>query len=134
MNVGEVMAEIAAAADEITGLRCFAYPISEANPPTFWLDMPQRVDFDKTYGRGSDEMEFYGYVVVGQTLDRVQAARIGGYMSGSGDASLKRAIEAGTYEACSEVFVTSAEFMWVDVAGTGYPGSKFTITVRGKGA
>jgi hypothetical protein len=133
MNLGEVMAEVAAAADEIEGLRCFAYPISEANPPTFWLDLPETVTFDQTYGRGSDRIDFYAYVVVAQNLDRAQAARLAAYMSGSGPASIKQAVEAAEYEACDVVRITTAEFQWITVAATAYPGVRFSIEVRGKG-
>ncbi|WP_143231235.1 hypothetical protein [Actinosynnema sp. ALI-1.44] len=134
MNVGEVMAEIAAAADEMEGLRCFAYPISEASPPTFWVDLPERISFDLTYDRGVDQIELYGYLVVGQNLDRVQSAKLAAYMSSAGAASVKQAVEAVEYEACDDVSVTVAEFQRISVAATEYLGCRFTIVATGSGA
>lgn len=52
------------------------------------------ITFDKTFGRGTDELEFTCRVLVGRADDRAAQRILDAMLSGSGPASLKVAIEA----------------------------------------
>ena len=54
----------------------------------------QRVNYDTTMARGADEYQFSIQVLSGRADDRTAQARIESYIAGSGNGSLKTAMES----------------------------------------
>ena len=134
VNLADVMDEIATQLDTITGLRVFAYPPDALHPPAAVVSYPDAYTFDGTYVRGMDRMSLPVVVVVGKVSDRASRDELGAYADGSGSASVKAVVEAGTYTAFGTVRVESVEFDVVTIAGIDYMAALFTLDIVGTGA
>lgn len=134
MNLADVMQQLADRADTIPGLRCFAYPPNKITPPAFEVDLPERVNFDGTYGRGLDFIRLTANVLVSRANDRASVVEIVPYIAGSGPKSIKEVLESGEYTAMDVVHIPECEFAIFPVAGNTYLGAQFTIDITGSGA
>jgi hypothetical protein len=137
MDVKAVAEELAGKLDNITGLRAFSYPVDKLPLPGAVVAMPDEIDYDQTYGRGSDSMTFPLFVFVPRTNERAAAHALGAYLSGSGSKSIKAAVDnttTNTYVACDTVTVTRAVTGAYSYNGADTYGAEFTITVTGSGS
>ena len=134
MNIDDVMQELATQLDTIDGLNTFAFLPDRLTPPTAFVNYPETLTFDETYGRGSDRLDLSVWVVVSRLTDEASWAELTPYAAGSGAQSVKAALEAGNYTSCDYVHVVSAEFDPVEIAGTVYRGASFTLDIMGSGA
>lgn len=134
MRLDQVMDEVAKVVQEITGLRVTGWPPQSLSAPAGFVSYPQSVDFDETYGRGSDQFTDLPIVLVAEKVtERSARDRVGGWASGDGSKSVKRAMEAHTWTTCDHVIVTSCEFDVETIAGTPYLAALFKATVVGPG-
>jgi len=134
MNLENVMDELGAAARGITGLRVHPYEEEKVTPPAFLVGLPSNIKFDETYGRGMDSITLELTLLVSKTGGgRVQRSAIAPYADGSGIKSIKKALEKRTYTACDFVFVASARFDVVNVAGIAYLAVIFVVNIAGPG-
>lgn len=93
------------------------------------------VDYDRTFGRGLDEMLFKIRVYASRASDRGGMERIDGYLEGA--ASVKSALEADVTlgGACSTLRVERVEGYGVyEVANTAYVGAEFIVRVWAAGS
>lgn len=134
MNLADVMDEVAARLDTIDGLRCFAQPPGKITPPGAFVDYPENIAFDATYGRGSDRMTLPVALLVGKVVDRSARDQLGAYADGSGAKSIKTVLESGTYTAFDEVTVQRVDFDPVRIAGVDYMAALFTLDIIGPGS
>lgn len=134
MNVAAVMDEIGLALDTIEGLRVFPYSATKVIPPAAIVGWPDPYTYDSTMGRGSDRFTMPVWVVVGNVDARTSRDAIAKYADGSGEASVKVAIEATEYESCDSVRVQSCEFGTITVAGVEFLAATFQIDVTGAGS
>lgn len=134
MNLGEVMQEIADRLDTIDGLHVYAYPPGSVTPPAAVVGFPDSLTFDVTGRRGKDRMSLPVVVVVGRPTDRSTRDRLAQYCDGSGAASVKAAVEAGTPASFGSVRVVDAEFDVVTIGGQDYAAALFTLDIGGAGA
>ena len=134
MILSDVMDQLATQLDTITGLRVSAYPPDNVQVPVAVVGFPESIQFDLTFGRGVDHIEFPVFVLVGKVWDRTTRDEIAAYCSGSGAKSVKAVLAAGTYTAMSSVRVSSATLETVSVAGTEYLAAIFVVDVFGTGA
>lgn len=134
MILADVMQDVADQLDTIAELRAFAFPPDTITPPAAMVTWPKDLEFDQTYQRGRDRLTLGVVVVVGRPADRSAVERLGVYCDGSGPASVKEVLEAGTYTTMDVVVVTSIEFADFTIGGTDYPGALFTLDIIGKGA
>ncbi|MGW0537811.1 hypothetical protein [Streptomyces sp. NPDC003032] len=74
-------------------LTCTGYVPDSVVAPCFFVAEVE-VTYDKTFGRGTDELNFTCRVLVGRADDRAAQRVLDAMLSGSGPASLKVAIEA----------------------------------------
>jgi len=132
--LSEVMDELANALEGIPGLQVDAHPVGTVVVPQAIVSYPTNINFDETYGRGMDRMEGNVIVVVGKTIDIATRTAISAYCDGSGDQSIKAALEGATYTALDLVRVVSAEFDSVIYAGVEYLAAMFTLDITGPGA
>jgi hypothetical protein len=130
-----IMGEVAAAVNSITGLRVANWGDRSVSPPAALVTLPDRIEFDQTYRRGSDVMtDLCVVIIVGQGVHRTGLRQLAAYCAGSGSKSIKQAVEAAAYSAASMVTVTRCEFRPLDFAGTAYDiAATFYLTVVGPG-
>jgi hypothetical protein len=134
MNLRDVMDELAARLDTITGLRVHAQPVGRVTPPAAVLSYPERIEFDATYRRGGDRMSLPLVVVVGRPVDPSTREALGAYCDGTGARSVKAVLESGTYTTLHELTVTTVDFDAVSIAGVDLMAAMFTIDVIGTGS
>lgn len=133
-----MMTEIDTRLKTITGLRVaeFGMPAS-IKPPMAVQYVPDRLNFDATYGRGMDDLEDHIIaVVVGMTSRRTALQTLAPYMAGSGAKSIKAKIDTfgGPYVSCSDVTVQWAEIDTPKIGGTDYLAALFHSKIIGPGA
>jgi hypothetical protein len=134
MNLNDVMDEVAAVLDTITGLRVFAYPPPTVVPPAGIVSYPERIDFDQTYGRGMDKITGLPVIlVVGKATDRAARDTAGDWASGSGSKSVKAVFEAHPWTSCHVLTVTACTFDVVTIASVDYIAAMFELDVAGSG-
>ncbi len=148
MDISAVREGIAAAAravvmpSGIPKLTCTGYTPDAVTAPHFFTGETS-VTFDKTMGRGLDELEIIGRVLVSTSDDRSAQRILDGLLSGSGPASLKQAIEAARGapgEAAlgglaHDLHVVRVQgYRWYEHQGSEYVGAEFTIRVIGDGS
>ncbi|MET9411274.1 hypothetical protein ABZX90_36855 [Streptomyces sp. NPDC002935] len=101
------------------------------------------VTYDKTFGRGTDELEFTTRVLVGRADDRSAQRILDGLLSGSGPSSLKAAIEAARGAPgelalgglADDLHVMRVQgYRWYEHEGTTYVGAELMIKVIGDGS
>lgn len=135
MNLGAVMQEIADQLDTIAGLRVYAYPADSIAAPAAVVSYPGTVNFDGTYGRGTDHIpDLTVVVLVGKVSTRATRDAVSKYVNGSGAASIKQVVEAGTYSEFDTVRVAQVEFEPVSIGGVEYLAATFTLDIAGQGA
>jgi hypothetical protein len=133
MNISDVMDELGAKLDTITGLRVYPYPANKVTPPAA-IVLADIYTYDETYARGMDRLALVVDVVLSAVTDRASRDAIALYASGSGPASVKRALETGPHVAMDTVRVTSVEFGRTTVAAVEYLLAKFHVDITGSGA
>lgn len=118
MNIEDVMQEVADRANTIDGLRCFGYPIDGTPPiPAFVVSYPT-IEYDRTFGRGQDQLELPCLVVVGRVTDRATRANFAKWFDGAGAESIKAVLESGTYTAFDVIRVARSRDPIVIKLGT----------------
>lgn len=135
MDLNAVADEITTVLDTIAGLRVTGQPPGSITPPAGFLDYPQSVDFDETYGRGMDRIrDWQVFVVVGPATERSARDRIYEYASATGAKSVKTVLEAAAYTSLNELRVASVEFGFISIGGIDYIGATFHLDIAGQGS
>lgn len=138
MNVKAVAEEMAEKLSGIAGLRAFAYPVGKLPFPAAVVGLPEEIEYDQTYGRGSDALTFPVWVMIGRGDERAAALELMPYLDGSGDKSIKAALDSrrltNEYSSCDTVTLTRAETGTYVYNGVDTWGAEFTITVTGSGS
>lgn len=139
MNINDVAEEVGGkiVAAEV-GLRVLAWDANKVNPPGVIFALPTEYEYDKTYGRGSDEFTLPIIVLVGKTDARNARTHLGEYLNGSGTKSLKSIVDSSrtnTYTSCDTVRVQQVSDIGAYVAGAiTYLGATLDTRITGKGA
>lgn len=133
MNLNDVNEELATAIG-VTGVRAYPWAKDQVSPPAAIVMLPTSYQFDQTYGRGSDTATIDVVVLVGRANDRAAFAELATYCDGSGTASVKAALDGGTYTACDSVRTETVTFDVVRVGGVDYLAGTFTVSVFGSGS
>jgi len=134
MNLADVMSELADRLDTIEGLRVFPYTANKVAPPAASVGLPDEYTYDAAYGRGADALTVPIVVVVGKLDARSSHLQLSRYADGSGERSVKAAVEAGETDAFDSARVTSVDFAVITIAAVDYLGATFTVDITGKGA
>lgn len=134
MRLDAVMDEAAAALQQISGLRVFAYPPETLVPPAGYVSYPQSVDFDEAYGRGEDVITDLPLVLLaGKATSRAARDTVAAWAAGDGPKSVKQAMDAWSWTSCDHLQVTSCEFDVEKIAGVPYLAVHFKATAVGPG-
>ena len=134
MDVAASMQAVADRLDVITGLRCYGYPVGKVTPPAAVVSYPTALDFDETYGRGSDRLTLPVVLVVGKASDRAARDALGAYCNGTGPRSVKATLESGAYTAFDSIRVVSVDFDVYTIAAVDYLTAIFAIDLYGQGS
>lgn len=125
----------------IAKLRTFGYIPDDVPPPCFFVGEVD-ITFDKTFGRGTDELSFTCRTLISTTNDRACQRTLDGLLSGGGPGSLKSAIEAargGPGEMAlgglaDDLHIQRVQgYRWYEHAGSEYVGAELVIKVIGEG-
>lgn len=133
MNVADVMDQLGDALAGIS-INVFRYPPKNLDPPAAIIAYPESANYAASYGRGMDRLAIPVVIVGGNVADESTALRMAGYLSGSGATSIKTLIDGGTYTACDDVTVTTAELDIYTIGAIDYIAAIFTVEVVGSGA
>jgi hypothetical protein len=133
MNLADVMDEIGAALSTIDDLRVYPYNADSVQPPAAVIGWPDQIEYDQTYGRGSDKITLPMWVVVDRQDQRTSRDRLAVYLDGAGDSSIKAAVDGGTYTACDTVRIATASPVALTLGGVDYLGAAFDIEITGEG-
>lgn len=128
INVGATMQAIADVA-KASGLikRTYGWPIDNAEPPCLVVDYPSEIDFDQTFGRGSDKAVFPFYILCGLASDRAVRDVVSKYIAGA--TGLKDALDGTLGGVVQTARVTDCQIQKVTLAGVDYLAAKFQIEV-----
>lgn len=148
MQISDVRAAIATAASTVVlpsgigKLTCSGYtPDSIVAPHFFVAEYTQ--DFDKAMRRSKDELEFTSRVLVSRSDDQAAQRILDSLLSGSGDASLKAAIEAARGAPgelalgglADDLHVMRVQgYRWYEHEGAQFVGAELIIKVIGDGS
>ncbi|MFI6763851.1 hypothetical protein ACIBF5_32485 [Micromonospora sp. NPDC050417] len=135
MNVADVADEVRAALDTIQGLHVPEWGVKRASGETALVTLPERIEYDATYGRGTDRIPDLAVIILVPRPTTPEAVRaVAKYADGSGDHSVKAAVERHTYTACDTVRVASVEFDIATYVATEYLAAMFHLDITGKGS
>jgi hypothetical protein len=147
MQIGPIREAIAEAASTVvmaTGtpkLKCYGYVPDDVLAPCFFVGEVD-ITFDKTFGRGTDELLFTTRVLVSAANDRAAQKTLDRLLSGSGEGSLKQAIEVARGAPgelalgglADDLHIQRVQgYRWYEHAGTQYVGAELMIKVIGEG-
>lgn len=135
MNLITLGDEIAALLKTVTGLsRVTTYPPPTIQPPCGIVSYPSVLEYDQTYGRGSDKIDQWPIAIVeGKVTSRTARARVLAYAAATGAKSIKATFEAHHWAACDDLVIKSVTFDVVEIAGADYIAAIFAASVVGKG-
>ncbi|MFI6763871.1 hypothetical protein ACIBF5_32600 [Micromonospora sp. NPDC050417] len=134
MNVADIADEVRAALDTIEGLHVPEWGVKRASGETALVTLPEQIEYDTTYGRGTDRIPDLEVIILVPRPTTPEAVRaVAKYADGSGDHSVKAVVEAYAYTACDAVRVASAEFDVATYAGTEYLAALFHLDITGQG-
>jgi hypothetical protein len=134
VNLEAVMKECAQVMTGITGLRVRDHPPADLSPPGGYVTYPESIDFDQTYGRGTDRIIGLPIVlVVGVATERSARDTASAWAAGGGDQSVKAAFEAHQWTSCDDLTISSVRFDGEEIAGVPYLAAIFTADALGSG-
>lgn len=124
--IADIMTDLETQLLTVTGLDVFSFPPAQAVPPFAFVNLPETIVYDASFGRGSDQVTIEVYVCTGAAIDRDSADALTAWASG--DASgIKAAIEEST---SYDYRVTQATFTQITLAAASYPGVVFSVDVN----
>lgn len=140
MNLATVMAEIDTRLKTIPGLAVhLGYPGKLVRLPAAVQYPPERIDFDLTYGRGTDEYpDLLVVVFVRRNTPRQAVADISAYLAGSGAQSIKAKLD--TTPAAPYASAFDVQVLWADLdplasfGGGEFVAALFHLKITGSGA
>lgn len=136
MDLQRVFDGLAANGRAIPGLICLAYPPDSAPDPPCLFPAGADTDFDQAHGRGQDRLDITMTLLLSRVDDLTRSSLQAGYMSGSGDYSLKAQLSRDRTlgGACSDMRVTSIKGQRIyELAGVRYLGASVALFVIGRG-
>ena len=134
MRLTAVMDALAGRLRTISGLRVFEWPSGTASPPTAIVGYPNAIDYDSTYGRGSDTITIPVVVLVGKANERTARDELGSYVDGAGTRPIKAVLESGTYTVFDSIRVAGADIDVYELGAVKYLAAIFECEIYGSGS
>lgn len=107
-----------------TPLRVYDYPADQVSVPAAIVALPEVVQYDETYARGSDHAIFPIHVLVSKVSDRASRDAVTAYM-----VFVKQAIDGNLDGVVADAQVTEAKPMMLLLGGVEYLSITFTVEV-----
>lgn len=133
MNIETVAQQLADRLGTILDGRATPYPPDTIGPPAGYIFGPES-EPHQSYANGLTRLTLEATVVVARTPLDVAWRALAGYMSDTGDTSVKLCLETGVYTAFDTLIVVRARVGDVTLAGNTYKGAGFTLAITGSGA
>lgn len=123
-------------------LTCTGYVPDSVVTPCFFVAEVD-VTYDRTMGRGMDELSFTCRVLAGRADDRSAQRILDALLSGAGEASLKQAIEAARGAPGESALGGLADdlrlervqgYRWYEHQGSSFVGAELAVKVIGDGS
>ena len=133
MILEDIMDQIGQRLDSIDGLRTAAYEADDVQVPAAIVSLPPNITYSETYNRGMDSITLIVTILVSLANARIRRDQIAVYADGVGPKSVKAVLESGSYTAFDTIFISTAQFMVVDIAKLSYLSVVFTANVTGRG-
>jgi hypothetical protein len=129
-TLAAILEAVGARLETIAGLRVFTHVPDSLAPPAALVELPRRIQFDLTAGRGADTYDLVVVVVVGRVSARGASAALAGYLDPEGPTSIKETLDGDLGGAVDSARVESVENVgtWT-FAGVEYLGAEFHIEV-----
>lgn len=140
MNLFTIMTEVDTRLKAIPGLAVdMGFPGKLARVPAAVQYPPERIDYDLTYGRGTDQMsDLIVVVFVSRGTNRQALIDITPYLAGSGTKSIKGKLDfsaTAPYASCADFQVVWADLdPTATLAGNNYLAALFHCKITGLGA
>lgn len=134
MLLSDVMDDLGTALGTIPGLRVFPYWADRVTPPAAVVAWPDPLTYDSAMARGADRAELSVLVMVGKVDARTARDNLARYVDGSGEYSVKAAIDGHEATAYDSARVDRAEFGVITVAGIEYLAATFYVDIIGTGS
>lgn len=130
MDINGVMDGLGERLSTIAGLTVVDYTPDKVFPPIAVVDLPE-ISYDSTMARGCDDGVFTITVFVSRNDAETARDTLSEYMAGSGDKSVKAAIEGDVSlgGAAQTVRVMSATPQYIDHGNVKYLAADFTVHV-----
>lgn len=136
MDLQLVLDGLAANASNIPGLIALAYEPDAAPDVPLLFPAGVDTDFDQAHGRGQDRLDITMTLLLSRVDAPTRSQLQAGYMSGSGDYSLKAQLSRDRTlgGACSDMRVTKIRGQrFYELAGIRYLGATVVLFVIGRG-
>ncbi len=119
---------------DIDGLRCYDQVPDVLVPPCAVIGQLD-FTFDLSNARGLDQANLDVFVIVQRFSERTGQSKLDQYLAGSGDYSIKAAIESDRTlgGACETLRVTSAESGTYQTGDIDYLSYRYRVTIYGQG-
>lgn len=126
----QIMEGLAINLRSISDLDVYAYPDGQPNVPCAIVGYPE-IDYDFTMGRGSDRATYTVFLLVGVADDESARDELAAYLEGSGDRSIKAALEdePTLTGLVSFVRVVSSNVEEIEAGGITYLSAAFLVDV-----
>ncbi len=134
MIISDIRDGLKANLSEIDGLRCYDQVPDVIVPPCVVVGQLD-FTFDLDNARGLDQANLDVFVIVQRFSERTGQSKLNQYLAGSGDYSIKAAIESDkTLDgACDTLRVTSAESGTYQTGDNDYLSYRYRVTIYGQG-
>lgn len=128
----EIRAELKTRLATIAGLRTFGFVPDQLPVPAAFVGALESVDFDTTMQRGCDRWLIPVRVGVSRATDRAAQAALDTYLAGSGERSIKAALEGDATLGGTAYTVrvqSAAKYGVFEHAGAQYLGAEWLVEV-----
>jgi hypothetical protein len=133
VNAETVAQELADRLGTILNGRSMPFAPDTLLPPAGYVFGPETT-YHQSYQNGLTRARLSVTVAVARTPLDVAWKALSGYISDTGDTSVKLCLETGTYTAFDTIVVVRSTVGDVTIGGTTYKGAQFDLDLTGSGA
>ena len=127
--VMDAIADAAKEAELVLADRVYPWPTLLVNPVCLVVGYPTALNYDATFGRGSDRATFPVWLIAGKVDARSTRDVIGQYIGPDGVTSVKTALDGdlgGVVQSCR---VTAATIEAANISGVDYQAVRFDLDI-----
>ncbi|HSH58625.1 MAG TPA: hypothetical protein VK988_03085 [Acidimicrobiales bacterium] len=128
--IERILDAIAAGLRTIAGLRVFDFMPDTISPPAAIVQLPRTINFDLTFGRGSDALVIPVLVVVAKVSERAAYNSLAAYLNLDGPTSVKQALDGNLGGVVDDAHVVRATGIGsYSIGGIDYMGCLFEVNI-----